>query len=642
MSRLRPLPSLFIAASLAFAPACTQKKDTTAPAAADTIVAGSASHGDNAINERLERLTERLEKARVEAHVPGMAIAVVKDDVVIFARGFGLADLQSKRPATKDTTFAIGSSTKAFTSALVGTFVDEGKIGWDDEITKHIPEMKLKVRATDRKPTLRDAMSHRTGFTRMGVLWAGGGVTREEMFRTTSSAEPLADYGKTFLYNNVVYASAGEAAARVGGKSWSELISERLLVPLSMSASNTSAKIAKDDPKRAQGYRFDDATGEFEAVPMRDLDLIGPAGSINSSVVDMSQWVRLQLGRGEIDGKRVISKERIEDTWSPQIKVAGSMQYGLGWFVQDWRGHRVIEHGGNIDGYAAAVALLPDDGLGFVLLTNVSATPLQASVRSIVWESMLEPLNPQSAQGSALDPTPFEGKYVADFGPFEDQRFVVSAKDGKLFLDVPGQTNYELLPPDGDDKRRFAVTDQVAASFELGDNGQANLLRLHQGGMDMEMPREGWTAPAEIDLAAHAGHLGSYTSEDGAKTVTVVVRGNRLAVDVPGQMAYELHKPDKDGKWRFRVKKDELAVSFETGKAKKGKSAVVALVMHQGTKDNIRMIRKTGGAKLPTAAELAKLRKAPKREKAIARLGLVEATGTIRLAHSGVQGKITI
>ena len=649
MSRLRRSTSLFVALLLAAAPACTPRRDTDAPGEQRPSLQPTAEPRDAELDQRLARLTERLEAARVEHHVPGMAVAVVKNDELVFAQGFGYADVESKTPADEHTMFAIGSSTKAFTSALVGTFVDEGKLDWDDPIEKHLPEMKLAVRRTDRQPTLRDAMSHRTGFTRMGPLWAGGKVTPEVMFATASKAEPWADYGKTFLYNNVVFASAGEAASRAGGKPWAQLVTERILEPLGMESSNASVKQARDHEARAQGYRYDDARDTFEPVPMRDLDLIGPAGAINSTVVDMAQWLRLQLSRGEVDGKRILSKESIEATWSPQIEAGGGAKYGLGWFVRDWNGHRVVEHGGNIDGYAAQVALLPDDGLGYVLLTNVSATRLQSASRGIVWEAMLGSLEDEDEGEDAKLPDvgPYLGKYVADFGPWDDARFTVSAQGGKLFLDVPMQTNYELLPPDGNGKWKFAMAPEIAASFETVEDGKAKVLRLHQGGVDFEMPREGWTPPPEIELDDYRGHLGRYASEDGKGSATVLVQGNRLAVDIPGQMVYELHKPDEDGKWRFRVKGD-IAVQFERGKpgkrkkrGKKSKSDVVALVIHQGD-TKTRMVRKGAPPKIPTRAEVAELRRAAAREDTIAGLGLMEAKGKVRFAQSGIEGTIHI
>ncbi|MBL4687990.1 MAG: beta-lactamase family protein [Nannocystaceae bacterium] len=628
-----------VALSVAVSVSCASGRRTTAPPEVLTDASPSAAPVDEALRERLARLSERLEAARVEHHVPGMAFALVKDDQIVFARGFGYAELSGKRAADKHTLFAIGSSSKAFTSALVGTFVDDGKLAWDDPIETHIPELTLAVRRTDRKPTLRDAMCHRTGFTRMGVLWAGGGVSRKEMFATASKAEPWADYGKTFLYNNVVYATGGEAAARVGGKSWDALIAERLFEPLGMTASSTSATVARDDSRQAQGYHYDQATQTFEPVPMRNLDVIGPAGSINSNVVDMGQWLRMLLAHGEIDGRRVISEARLEDTWTPQIDVGGGAKYGLGWFVRDWNGHRVVEHGGNIDGYAAAVGLMPDDDLGFVLLTNVSATAMQSTVRSIVWESMLAPLIPPELDEPAVDLAPFIGSYVANFGPWDDARFVVTAQGGKMFVDVPSQMNYELTAPDGDGRWKFAMAPQIAASFETAADGKANLLRLHQGGIDFEMPREGWTAPAEIDLEALRGHLGRFAASDGKTSATVVVVGNRLAVDIPGQMVFELHKPDADGKWRFRIKSD-IAVSFEHG-TRKDRDKIVGLVLHQGG-DETRMAHKADGPKLPTVAQLAKLRGAEQREAAIGTLGLMEATGTIHFVQAGVEGKVRI
>lgn len=642
MSRRHRISPWVVIVFLTGATACGRASEPTqTPTALQPTVATPSKGADDDLSERLALLSERLEAARVDNHVPGMAIVVVKDDEVIFAEGFGHSNIGEKRPVTPDTIFAIGSSTKAFTSAIVGTLADEGKLDWDDPIEKHVPEMMLPVRATDRRPTLRDAMSHRTGFTRMGVLWAGGGATPTQMYSTASLAEPSAKYRKSFLYCNVVYASAGEAAARASGRSWSQLVEERIFAPLKMTSSTTTTGPALGDPRRAQGYRYDQTLDKFEPVPMRNLDLIGPAGSINSNVKDMAQWLRLQLGRGEVDGTRVLSKERIEDTWSPQIEVGRGAKYGMGWFVRDWNGHRYVEHGGNIDGYAAAVGMLPDDGLGVVMLTNVSVTPLQGAVHPLVWDTLLGDLDEEGATGDpGLNLKPYVGKYVANFGPWNDARFTVTEQDGHLFLDVPMQTNYELLPPDSDGKWKFAAAPQVAASFERqpdsGDKGAVNVLRLHQGGLDFEMPREGWTPPAEIDLAAHRGYLGRYEAEDGKTSATVLLRGNRIAVDIPGQMVYELHAPDEAGKWRFRVKKD-ISVAFEV--AAGDATSATSLTIHQaGTAT--KMTKKAGGPALPTVAEIAKLRRANKRTKAIGKLGLLEATGTVRMLGSGAKGKI--
>lgn len=567
----------------------------------------------------------------------GMAVALVSGDQVIYARGFGLADRDSGAPATENTIFAIGSSTKAFTSAVVAMLADEGKVGFDDPLTKHLPTLKLKVRDGDREPTLRDAMCHRTGFPRMGVLWAAGGVDVPTMHATASNAVAFADFGEKFFYNNVVYAAAGEAAASAEGTTWADLVTTRVLEPLKMKSSAATYEGAVGDASRARGYQWDGERNEFEALPMRKIDLVGAAGSINSTVVDMAQWLRLQLGRGELGGERLISAKNLETTWTPQIKVGAGVEYGLGWFVRDWNGHRVIEHGGNIDGYAAQVAMLPDDDLGFVLLTNVSSTPLQGLSRTIVWESMLGSLEKDDAGGAKLQPAPYLGKYVADFGPWDDARFVVSFDEGALFLDVPGQMNYELAPPDDDGKMKFTVAPQIAASFELSQDGKhAQVLRLHQGGLDYELPLEGYVPDPDVDLDAHRGHLGRYDSDDGKLSATVLIRNNRLAVDIPGQMAYELAPPDDKGKWAFRVKRD-IGIEFTT--TKRGK--VDGFVLHQSGTTK-RFARSGKGPRLPTAADLAKKRRVAKVEKTLAAGGLYEAHGTINFEQAGLEGTMVI
>jgi CubicO group peptidase (beta-lactamase class C family) len=233
-----------------FAAACgkTQRTDasTTPPA---TPVAKPAPVEPDEQTIRLERLRTRLEEARVRHHIPGMAVAVVEGDEVIFAEGFGLADLEAKRPVVPETVFPIGSTTKAFTSALVAMQIDAGKLAWDDPLPKHVPELQLRPRAAEAglaakltgggkppEPTLRDVLCHRTGFTRMSMLWASGELSDAEILAKAGGAEPIAGFRERFLYNNVTYAVAGEAAARSAGTTWAELLQTRLLDPLGLQA----------------------------------------------------------------------------------------------------------------------------------------------------------------------------------------------------------------------------------------------------------------------------------------------------------------------------------------------------------------------------------------------------------------------
>lgn len=588
-----------------------------------------------ALDARLAVLDERLRAAMKEHHVPGLALAVVKDNEVVFAKGYGMADLDEEEPVTPQTLFAIGSSTKAFTAALVGTLVEDGKMGWDDPIARHVPEFDLKVDGADEKAeaTIRDALSHRTGFTRMSLAWISGTVPRPEVLATAAKAKAWAKHREKFLYNNVTYTAAGEASARVAGSSWDELLRRRLLGPLGMTETTSDYDAVDDDERRAQGYVYKEAGDRFEPVPMRSLDEIAPAGGITSNVLDMSRWIRMLLDDGELDGARIVPASVLDEAWSPQMKISGSMQYGLGWFIETWQGKKVVHHGGNIDGYAAQVGLMPGEDLGFVMLTNVSHTPLQRAVLDIVWDSLLgEP----ATAGTSEDLSPYVGTYIADFGPFDQTPFKVTDQGGKLYVDVPGQMNYELRAPGEDGRRVFAVTGEIAVSFEGAEDGEAEVMRMHQGGLDFEVFREGYVPDPEVPLAELERYLGRYESKE-LGVAEVLVQHNRLAVDIPKQMAYELHPPDDEGKWRFRVK-DGIAIAFVGNENKPPKT----MELHQDG-ETVTFTRLSGtAAKLPTLAELERLRRPQQIEAKLQKLGVLRGTGTVAIEQSGVEGKTEI
>jgi CubicO group peptidase (beta-lactamase class C family) len=189
------------------------------PAIAQSV---SVTPGAPTLAERLERLAAEIDRNRIDLHVPGAVVAIVRGEDVIFARGFGVADIEKKTPVTPDTPFFIGSATKAFTATLVRMQVDEGRMRWDDAVETYLPEFKLAVQSKDPndRATLRDVLSHRTGFTRMAFLEINRGLSSDEILRRASSAEALAPFRQRFLYNNVHYLAAGSAAGVAAGTSW--------------------------------------------------------------------------------------------------------------------------------------------------------------------------------------------------------------------------------------------------------------------------------------------------------------------------------------------------------------------------------------------------------------------------------------
>lgn len=324
------------------------------------------------------------EKARVDWEVPGMAIAIVKDDKVVYAKGFGVKKLGEATPVDEKTIFAIGSSSKAFTAAALAILVDEGKIKWDDRVSKYLPEFEVYDPYVTRELTIRDLITHRSGLERGDFLWYGTENSRAEILRRTRFIKPTWSLRNTFGYQNLMYLAAGTVVEKVSGKTWDAFVAEKIFMPLGMSASSTSTKAFKPTDNVSTPHAKVDNV--IKTIPWRNIDNIAPAGSINSNVLDVAQWIRLQLGQGAFEGKKIFSPAvaremhmgqtiiRLEGSQTITYPEAHFLNYGMGWFMSDYKGRKLIEHGGAIDGMRAEVALIPEEKLGVVVLTNMNGS----------------------------------------------------------------------------------------------------------------------------------------------------------------------------------------------------------------------------------------------------------------------------
>ena len=394
-----------------------------------------------------------------------------------------------------------------------------------------------------------------------------------------------------------------------------------------MSTSNTSVSQAQQDARLSLGYEWENSLRTHVQRPMRPVDNIGPAGAINSNVLEMAQWLRFQLGHGVYDGSRLLSEAQHREAWESQIEILPGIDYGFGWVLRDWQGRPLIEHGGNVDGFASQVALLPESNLGFVLLTNVLVSSLQQESISMVWEALLGDLD--IGEGD-IDYGPYLGKYMTKFGPLQDREYTILTRDARLALNTGGETIYDLNPPDEGGKWYFAITDEVAVSFDRDDEGSVIAITIYESGLGFEIPRVGVEIPVEIPLDELQKFVGTYHSEDLGTDVKVVVQNNRLAVDVPGQLVFELHPPDQEAKWVFRAKA-EIAVMFTESAL-----GVDSMTMYQGGKE-FRMAR-VDGEPLPSVADILVLRDTVRRVVAQEEMGTYLMTGTVWLPQSGVEG----
>jgi CubicO group peptidase (beta-lactamase class C family) len=407
----------------------------------------------------LAAIEKTIDDKRKEFGIPGVSLVIVKDDKVIYLKGLGVKDFEKNVPVTPDTRFAIGSATKAFTAMLAVMSADEGKLSLDDSPKKFLPYFTLRDEDAATKVTLRDLLSHRSGLNRTDLAMVTGVLNREELIKVAGMAKPTAKLGEKFQYQNVMYTAAGEAVAQAQKSTWDDLIAKKIFKPLGMNNSDTSPEAMQKARDFAFGYDYNAATKVTRRLPQRTIAAAAPAGAINSSARDMAQWVRLMLNNGVFNGRRLVSEKGFDELTRKQINIAGPVDYGLGWFLRQWNGHKVIEHGGNIDGFNSQVALMPDQKLGFVLLTNVTASSLGTVAMSTIWKNLVSLPASETKAEPAADPKQEVGTYALKAAGVS---FDVSWKDDKLVLSVPGQPPYPLQNVGG---RRYKFAEPAPPGF---------------------------------------------------------------------------------------------------------------------------------------------------------------------------------
>jgi CubicO group peptidase (beta-lactamase class C family) len=328
----------------------------------------------------LDDLDALVPQALDDFNVPGLGIAIVSGGEIIYAKGFGHRDVANSLPLTTDTLFAIGSTTKAMTATVLGMLVDDGKLDWDTPLRTYLPEFTLSDSRVSDRITPRDLLTHRSGLPRHDLLWYNHNKgSRAEMVSRLAHLELSADLREKFQYNNLMFITAGYLTERLTDNTWESAVWERLFVPLGMTRSNFSVTDSQADPDHALPYREKD--DEQTQIPFRPIDLVGPAGSVNSSVNEMARWLMFNLAHGRVGERQLINRTTLADIQAPHMTVEStstrpdiiSLGYGMGWGLSMHRGHRLVSHGGGIDGFSTSVMLFPDDDLGLVAFVNTGS-----------------------------------------------------------------------------------------------------------------------------------------------------------------------------------------------------------------------------------------------------------------------------
>lgn len=451
--------------------------------------------------QQVEALVPQIEshiKASMEAwQVPGLAIGIVAEDELVYAKGFGVREINSSDPVDTDTLFQIGSATKAFLGVTEAILVDRGKLSWTDKVVDHHPDFQLADPWVTREFEIADLLAQRSGLppyalTNMTLY----DYSRADIVKALRHVEPVSSFRSEFAYQNAFHIVAGDIVASRGGTdSWEAFLQSELLDPLGMSSTSYEAQAMDQAENRSRGHRReaqDTVVDPWAPFPYN----AGGAGNLNSSVNDMSRWLRMQINQGEIDGKRIVSAEALGATHEPRIAISGFMQelmkqgeydqlsYATGWVVHSTPQGRIIEHGGGTTGFTSQVAFDPDRRFGVVVLTNLSGD---------IGAGLALPL----------------GKYVMDL--LQDRPVVDHADQMLDMLRKNQGTQSDTLQPPADARPARPLQD-YAGRYSSPTLGQVEI-KAAEGGLSFELgPRnihvtlEPWSGDvfvSSVPLATH-------------------------------------------------------------------------------------------------------------------------------------------
>ncbi len=353
--------------------------------------------------------------------VPGVGVAVIKDGAIVLADGFGLRNQAEQLPVTPNSLFAIASATKAFTTFGLGLLVDDGKLDWDTPVREYLPDFKLHDQFASERITARDLVCHRSGLPRHDFSWYNATATRRELVERVRHLEPSKDFRSTWQYQNLMYVVAGYLTGELAGCTWEEFVQQRIFAPLGMATSQFAVAESQQSADYATPYAEKD--DELTEIPFRPITTIGPAGGINSTISELAQWVLLHVNGGKLGERRLISAANLAQMHTPQMVIqpqvsfdeVETLGYGLGWFIESYRGNRLVHHGGNIDGFATLVSFMPRHGIGLAVVCNRGGSPLPNALSYGLYDRLLGlPALPWNERMAALQTEQKSGQQKAE------------------------------------------------------------------------------------------------------------------------------------------------------------------------------------------------------------------------------------
>lgn len=530
-------------------------------------------------DKRLKGLEKQLEEVLSTSQTAGFAVAVVENNNILYAKGFGYRDYENKIAVDENTLFAIGSCTKAFTTSLLGMLENDDLLSFEDPPSKYVSELSFSNAATNGTVTIRDLIAHRTGMPRHDYSWyLFPSDSKDSLMMRISYQEPFADLREKWYYNNFMYLTQGVIAERITGKTWEDNIKEKFFKPLGMTRSGISSYEAEKTPNAAFGYGL--KQDKITKLDYYRISGMSPAGSIYSSVTDMAQWLKVWVNNGMYNDEEFLPANYVRQAISSQMVINGGLptaenpdlffaNYGFAWALSSYKGHYRVEHGGNIDGFSASTSFFPSDSIGIVVLSNQDGSRIPSIVRNIVADYVLQEtktdwnqqrIDQEKASKEAQDGAEAASSRVTGTSPthiplemtgtYENKgygSFTITAsqdslyanfKRAKLWLNHYHYNTFELyeVSEDGIDTTDSSPTRMNFIVNEMGDIAKMEMQMEPALADPIEFKRTpGVVAVSEVQLKAYEG---SY--QLGGMSTKIFIKGETLFFFVPGQGDYEL------------------------------------------------------------------------------------------------------
>jgi CubicO group peptidase (beta-lactamase class C family) len=534
-------------------------------------------------DKRLKGIEKQFSSILESTKAAGFAVAIVEGDKIIYAKGFGYADYENKVPADANTLFAIGSSTKAFTSALLGLHREDDKLSFNDSPRKYISDLEFYNDEMNNNITIKDLMRHSTGLPRHDGAWYYfPSNDKDSLVSRLKNHEPFTGVRQQWYYNNFGFLLQGVITEKITEKSWEANIEDEFFKPLDMDRSKTTIEGMKSSTNAAFGYELD-ADRTIQKMDYYDIAGMSPAGSINSSVNDMSKWLMTWINDGKYKDQQIIPEDYVKEAMSSQMVVAAGFpseelpeaqfaNYGYGWFLHSYKGHYMVEHGGNIDGFSASVALYPSDSLGIVVLANQNGSAVPRLIRNTVADYMLKVKKTEWAKKHKEDveeALEMEEKAKEDtevsnvkntkpshalieytgfyenkgYGKFEitleNDSLITNLNNDRIYLNHFHYDTFELIDYNDGKVDSTEIGQSLKVTFTTSEVGDIDYLKTSIEPTTDPIEFKRIPNTIEVDAETLGQYVGLYDLV-GTEVKTYIKDENVLYVFLPGQPEYEL------------------------------------------------------------------------------------------------------